>query len=127
MNAENRFEVLRVPGVLGFISFQGKPARVATDEMKNLRVTLLDPTRVQTHPFLKVGHRVPIRSGAMAGVEGILLRKRDQPRIVLSISLLQRSVLAEIDATDVETNSPTALSRVHSPQSDVCHGELLET
>jgi transcription antitermination factor NusG len=102
MNAENRLELLRLPGVLGFICFQGKPAPVATSEIQHLQVTLLDPMRVQPHPFLKAGRRVRIRSGALAGVEGIFLRKRDRVRIVLSISLLQRSVAVEIDAEDVE-------------------------
>ena len=102
VNAENRVELLRLPGVLGLICFQGRPAPVAASELQDLRASLLDPTRVQPHPFLKAGRRVRIRVGAMAGVEGIFLRKRDRARIVLSISLLQRSVAVEIDAADVE-------------------------
>jgi len=102
MNAENRIEVLRVPGIRGFIVFQGRPARVETVEMENLQLSLLGPMRVLPHPFLKSGRRVRIRSGAMTGVEGILLRMRDQTRLVLSVTLLRRSVSVEVDATDVE-------------------------
>ena len=102
MNPRNRLDLLRLPGVLGLICFQGKPAEVARIEIDNLRQGLSDRSLVQPHPFLSSGRRVRIRSGPMTGVEGIFVRKRDQTRVVLSISLIQRSVSVEIDEADVE-------------------------
>jgi len=87
---------------LGLVCFQGKPAPVETTEIENLRQGLGDRSIMHPHPYLKAGRKVRIRSGSMAGVEGVLVRKRDSTRIVLSISLLQRSVSVDIDEADVE-------------------------
>ena len=100
VNSENRLDLLRLPGVMGLVSFQGKPAPVASAEIENLRQGLTGT--VHPHPYLRVGRKVRIRSGSLAGVEGILVRKRDVARVVLSISLLQRSVSLDIDEGDIE-------------------------
>ena len=100
--AHNKLDCLRVPGVLGLVTFQGMPAVVATTEIENLRHGLSDQTIVQPHPYLREGRRVRVRRGAMAGVEGVLVKRRDRARVVLSISLLQRSVSVDIDEADVE-------------------------
>jgi transcription antitermination factor NusG len=102
MNPENRISILRLPGVLGLITFQGKPAQVATDELENLRHGITDGARVRPHPYLKAGRQVRIRTGPMAGLEGIFVRRRDRTRIVLTISLIQRSVSIEVDEADAE-------------------------
>jgi len=102
MNATSRLQLLSLPGVLGLVCFQGKPAPVDSDEIESLRQGLAESTIVHPHPYLKAGRRVRIRSGSLAGVEGVLVRKRDCARVVLSISLLQRSVSIDIDEADVE-------------------------
>lgn len=102
LDEKDRLDLLRLPGVLGLVCFQGKPAPVASAEIENLRHGLADRTVVHPHPYLKAGRRVRIRSGSMAGVEGILVRKKDCARVVLCISLLQRSVSVDIDEADVE-------------------------
>jgi transcription antitermination factor NusG len=102
VNAYSRLDLLRLPGVLGLVTFQGKPAAVESSEIENLRQGLSDRTVVHPHPYLKTGRRVRVRCGAMAGVEGVLVRRRDGSRVVLSISLLQRSVSVDIDEADVE-------------------------
>jgi transcription antitermination factor NusG len=102
VNADNRLDLLRLPGVLGLVCFQGKPAPVAGAEIENVRRGLTSHVSVRPHPYLRAGRKVRIRSGSLTGVEGILVRKRDCARVVLSISLLQRSVSVEIDEADVE-------------------------
>lgn len=102
MNADNRLDLLRLPGVLGLVTFQGKPAPVPSAEIESLRQGLTSQTAIHPHPYLRAGRKVRIRSGSLAGVEGILVRKRDIARVVLSISMLQRSVSLDIDEVDVE-------------------------
>ena len=102
MNPKNRLDLLRLPGVLGLVCFGGRPAPVESVEIENLRRGLTNNSGVRSHPYLKAGRKVRIRSGSMAGVEGVLVRKRDCTRIVLSISLLQRSVSVDIDEADIE-------------------------
>jgi transcription antitermination factor NusG len=105
MNPANRLDLLRLPGVLGLVCCQGRPVPVAATEIANLRQGLTGQSTVHPHPYLKAGRKVRIRSGPMVGVEGILVRKRDCARVVLSISLLQRSIAVEIDEADVEPMS----------------------
>ena len=102
MNLHNRLDLLRLPGVLGLVCAQGKPVPVAGHEIQNLKQGIIGRTAVHPHPYLKTGHRVRVRSGVMAGVEGILIRRRGGARVVLSISLLQQSVSVNIDEADVE-------------------------
>ena len=102
MNSDNRLELLRLPGVVSLVSFQGQPVPVANMEIDNLRQGLAGRIAARPHPFLKTGRKVRIRSGSLAGVEGFFVRKRDTARIVLSVSILQRSVAVEIDESDIE-------------------------
>ena len=53
--------------------------------------------RTEPWPFLRVGQRVAIESGSLAGLEGILQQVRKTCRLVVSVNLLQRSVAVEVD------------------------------
>jgi transcription antitermination factor NusG len=98
----NRLDILRLPGVVQIVCFQGKPAAIPLTEIDALRRGMAGAVVVQPHPFLQAGRRVRIVNGPMAGVEGIFVRRKDQVRIVISISLIQRSVAMEIGEADVE-------------------------
>jgi transcription antitermination factor NusG len=57
---------------------------------------------VEPHPYLKVGERVRIKSGPMSGIEGILTRKKNGLRFVLTLEVIMRSVVVEVDVNDIE-------------------------
>ena len=99
---QRRIEVLSVPGAVRLVGFNGRPAALPESDLLRLRAGLDQGLRAQPHPYLKVGRRVRVRSGSLAGTEGILLRKKNQFRLIVSIDLIQRSVAVEIDAADVE-------------------------
>ena len=71
-------------------------------EIEILSKGLASGIRAEPHPYLKVGHRVQVRSGPLAGAQGILQRKKDKFRVVLSIDLIMRSVAVEVDEADIE-------------------------
>jgi transcription antitermination factor NusG len=98
----SRLDALRIPGVVQFVSFQGKPASMPDVEIEALRNGLTSGTGFEPHPYLVVGRKVRVRSGPFFGMEGILLRRKDKFRIVLSIHLIQRSVAVEVDEGDVQ-------------------------
>jgi transcription antitermination factor NusG len=102
MTLRERVSVLQVPGVVHLVSFQGRPTPLPDAEIEMLQRQLSQNGRLQPHPFLTLGRRVRVTSGAMAGMEGILARKKDKFRVVLSIALIQRSVAVEIDLSDIE-------------------------
>jgi transcription antitermination factor NusG len=98
---QRRLDLLRLPGVVDLVSFQGKPAPVLTSEIETLQ-SLNAATMAHPYPYLQAGRKVRIRSGALQGLEGIFVRRRGQSRVVLSVSLIQRSVAIEIEDADVE-------------------------
>jgi len=70
--------------------------------MEVLRSGLSQRLPAKPHPFLTVGRSVRIRSGPLEGLEGILLRRKNNLRVVLSVALIQRSVVVDVDSTDLE-------------------------
>jgi transcription antitermination factor NusG len=100
--AQERLRVLQVPGVVRLVGFNGLPFALPDEEMEILRSGLSQHLHVKPHPFLTVGRRVRLRSGSFQGLEGILLRKKSNLRVVLSVYLIQRSIAVEVDWTDLE-------------------------
>jgi transcription antitermination factor NusG len=98
----DRLQVLQLPGVAHFVSFHGKPAPLPTVEIEALRNGLVRNTLAEPHPYLRVGRRVRIHSGPMAGMQGVLVRRKDKFRVVLSVHLIQRSVAVEVDEAEIE-------------------------
>lgn len=98
----DRLQVLRVPGVVRLVGFNGVPAALPQDEIEIMRNALRKGIEAEPHPYLRVGQRVRITSGPMEGLQGILLRRRGRPRVVVSVDLIMRSVALDIDAAQVE-------------------------
>ena len=99
---EKRIRVLQVPGVVSLVGFNGKFTALPDTEITALRSGLQNNVYAEPHPYLRVGKRVRVVRGAMAGAEGILTRKKDKYRVVISIDVLMRSVAVEIDGSDLE-------------------------
>jgi transcription antitermination factor NusG len=98
----DRLKVLQVPGVARLVGFNGQPAVLPDREIEALRSSTLVPLGAKPHPYLTVGRRVRIQRGILAGVEGILIRRKNALRVVLSIDPIMRSVSVEVDASDLE-------------------------
>ncbi|MGA8221568.1 MAG: hypothetical protein WB780_07925, partial [Candidatus Acidiferrales bacterium] len=64
--------------------------------------TTLATISAEPHPFLKSGDRVRIRTGCLAGIEGILVRRASGYRLVLNVELIMQAVSIEVNAEDVE-------------------------
>jgi transcription termination/antitermination protein NusG len=101
IDLKERLRVLQLPSVVRFVSFHGQPAPLLDDEIEILSKGLASGIRAEPHPYLKVGQRVHIRSGPLAGASGILVRRKDKFRVVLSIDLIMRSVAVEVDEADI--------------------------
>lgn len=101
MDLSDRIRVLQVPGLINLVIFQGQPAALEDGEVDRLRTGLGGEGRVEPHPYLTVGRRVKIIGGAFSGLEGILLRRKDRLRVVLSVDLIQRSVAIEVCESDI--------------------------
>lgn len=98
----DRLQILQLPSVVRLVGSRGQPAPLPENEMEALRQGLTNQIYGEPHPYLKVGRRVRIVHGPLAGTEGILVRKKDWLRVVLSVDLIMRSVAIEVDAADLE-------------------------
>lgn len=94
-------EVLKTPGVVGFVSHAGRPAAIPSDQIHAVREVVLR-SRAEPHPFLQTGDKVRVKAGSLLGLEGILVRKKNQCRLVISVEMLGKSVATEIDGSLVE-------------------------
>jgi transcription antitermination factor NusG len=123
---DRRLQVLTTPGVHMVLSRGEKVATIPEDEIEAIRRTVDGPYRVEPHPFLKCGERVRVVRGSLEGVEGILVRKKNWYRLVLSVEMLAQSVAVEIDAADVTSAAGAAAAfpgpamRSESYQRMVC-------
>ena len=92
-----RLPILTVPGVLHFVGIGKTPAPVDESEIAAIQTAVRSGLRVEPWEFLEVGQRVRMEEGPLAGLEGILTEVRKQYRVVVSLTLLKRSVSVEID------------------------------
>jgi transcription antitermination factor NusG len=98
----DRVRVLQIPSVVHLVSFSGQPAAIPDDEMDRLRRVLSHSLCAEPHPFLTAGRRVTIIRGPLAGCEGILLRRKNSFRFVMSIDLIRSACVVDVDAADVQ-------------------------
>src|SRR6185437_7268059 len=98
----NKLQVLKIPGAVNLVTFNGKLAAVPEPEIEALRNALDNQVFAEPCPYLQVGRKVRVVRGPMAGAQGILSRKKDRYRVVISVEVLMRSVALEIDGADLE-------------------------
>jgi transcription antitermination factor NusG len=94
-------QVLSVPGVLLIVGCGREPLALPDFEIEALR-SGLHLRKFEPHPYLVVGEKARIKSGSLAGMVGILARKKNSLRVVLTLELIMRSVAVEVDADELE-------------------------
>ena len=102
MAMRERAVVVQVPGVARLVGFNGGPTPLPVEEIEGLKRGLVSGMRAEPHPFLTAGRRVRVKSGPLAGTEGILVRRKNFERFVISLELIQRAVAVELSGADLE-------------------------
>jgi transcription antitermination factor NusG len=100
-NVLTRLPILTTPGVIQILGTGNTPLALSEEEIVSIRVAIQADIPLQPFPFLQAGQRVRIEEGALRGVVGLVVKIKDCLRLILSITLLQRSVLLEIDRSHV--------------------------
>jgi transcription antitermination factor NusG len=102
MTLMDRLRVLEVPSIVRLVGFNGRLSALPDEEIEGLKKGLACGVRAEPHPFLTIGRRVRIAAGPFEGREGILIRRRGNLRVVLSIQLISRSIAVDVDIADVQ-------------------------
>ncbi|SRR6266851_5230152 len=108
-DVHNRLPVLVTPGVLSVVGSGRTPIPVEDSEINAIQRVVTSGLRTDPWPYLEVGQHVRIQDGVLSGLEGILTSFRGSRRIVLSVSLLCRSVSLEIERSGVCAIQPTRI------------------
>jgi transcription antitermination factor NusG len=95
---DRKIQVVTTPGVCAIVSVAGTPATIPEHEIEAIRKCVSDTGKVEPHPYLQGGDVVRVQNGPLSGVEGILVRKKDSCRLVVSVEILGRAAAVEIDA-----------------------------
>jgi len=98
----DRLRVLQIPSLVRLVGFGEQPYALADGEIALLRSSLTGAMKFAPHPYLRIGSRVRIARGPLRGVEGILVRKKNEFRVVLSIDVIACSASVEVDSGDIE-------------------------
>jgi transcription antitermination factor NusG len=99
---QERLRVLQVPGVVRLVGFEGSPTPMPEEDLERIREFLGRGWHAEPHPYLPAGRRARVVCGPLARMEGIVLRRKNRSRLVLSFDLIQRSMAVEMDEADLE-------------------------
>jgi transcription antitermination factor NusG len=98
-------------GVSRVVGFGGRPAEVSPDEIKALQLLAQSPLLREPWAYIPDGTMVRVETGPLTGAEGIISLGADQQRLVISVTLLQRSIA-------VQLNEDTVVSVIETPRGN---------
>ena len=97
LNPEEKLPVVKTFNVINIVESGKTPVSISAAEIISLKTVIKSRSHDEPWPFLQIGQKVRIEKGPLAGVEGVLQTLKANCRIIVSISLLQRSTAAEMD------------------------------
>lgn len=112
-----KLHVLTTPGVHMILHRGQEIAIIPDSEIEAIQMAVSTRAKVEPHPYLKCGTRVRVTCGPLEGVFGILVRKKNVSRLVLSVDMLAQSISVEVRAADVEPCNAEAVLGTAYPSS----------
>jgi len=92
-----RLPILTTPGVISVVGFGNDPAPIDNSEIEAVQAVINSGLHAEPCAFLREGQRIRVTQGSLSGLEGLLVRKKSEWRMVVSVAMLQRSISVEID------------------------------
>ena len=101
LDARFRLPALTIPGVLTFVEVDKRPIPIDDSEIAALKVIASSGCAAAPWPYLEAGQRMRIERGALKDLEGFIVEVKNQWRVIVSVTLLQRSVAVEVDRDSI--------------------------
>jgi transcription antitermination factor NusG len=95
-------DIVTTPGIHSLVCSAGTPALISPREIASIRRAIERCAKIEPHPFIRRGDRVRVKAGPLEGIEGILVRKKNFSRLVLTVELLGQAAAVEVDVSMVE-------------------------
>src|SRR5437016_1058122 len=124
-NARNPQPILSVPGVIRFVGMGNSPLAINDDEIEALQIVSKAAVTCGPTALMQAGQEIEVRSGPLAGLRGTVVRVKNRQRLVITVSLLQKSVFVEIDGHEVTAVKRATESDDKTPGSDSMCNNLL--
>ena len=122
ISQSQRTAVLGTPGVYSIVGSAQRSWELPEWEIETLRAEL-PKRKVQPHPYLAVGDRARIKSGVMAGLEGVIVRQKNNLHLVLSLDQIMQSIAIQVAPEELEPISAPAFQSPYGSTRNV-HGPL---
>ena len=113
LKKNSKLQVLKVPGIVGFVGNQTGPLPVPDQQIDDIRAVLTAGVEYSVHPLLKEGDSVRVVRGALAGVEGTLLHTNSTSRLLISIDMIRQSLSVNVLREDVELVSANTVPTMY--------------
>jgi transcription antitermination factor NusG len=110
-NASAGAPIVTIPGVVRIVSFGGTPAHIEEREIDAIKRALASGQHIVPVDSYVPGTNVSISGGPLRGLRGTVLRVDDRQYLVVSITLLQRSVAVEVHPSWVHPDPANAPRR----------------
>jgi transcription antitermination factor NusG len=111
-DVHNRLPVLITPGVISVVGRGKTPVAVDEREILSIQAAIGSGIRMEPWPYVEIGERVRVKDDVLDGMEGILTNFKGSDRVVISVTLLRRSVALEIDRSRIiPLGSPRIMPR----------------
>ncbi len=99
---EDRQKVLRTDSVFDFVGVPRHGTPIPDEQIDAVRIIVEERLDFEAYPFLKIGQRVRIRSGALDGIEGILVSRDGKRSVVVSVDAVQQSLSVRVEGYEIE-------------------------
>jgi transcription antitermination factor NusG len=111
----DRLRVIEVPGFVRLVGFSSLPCPLPEADINKMKEALNKGVLAEPYPYLTAGTRVEIKNGPLQGMTGILLRRQNKCRVVISVDLIMRSMSVEVEAGDVVSIRKSGFNIGQSP------------
>lgn len=101
MAVRDKLKVLDIPSAVSLVSFQGAPAAIPDEQMQALIRAVLK-RHAEPCPYLATGKPVRVTYGPLAGLVGIVKRRKNRTQVIVTFDWMCRSVAIPVEATDLE-------------------------
>jgi transcription antitermination factor NusG len=114
-NPNNRLPILKAPGVIQIVGIGKVPVAVEEDEIAAIQMVEKNGIEAMPWPYLRIGQVARIKEGPLKGLTGIVVKIKSGLKLVLSVSLLQRSVAVEVDRSSLSEVGPLGMAEFSAP------------
>ncbi len=100
---KDRFTILETHGIIKIVNFNGVPATVPEWQIEAMRTVLLKPESLKLENYFKQGDLVQVMSGPFKGLQGTVVNKKGESRLVITIDGIMQSLSVNIDIDNLKT------------------------